>query len=833
MSGLSQLMNGADCGPSNPLQGLTKTFDRDRSLAQDASTSRAGPSRGAFRTVVQNRQADEQAAAFFAAAQHAPLPMSPPPLLQQQQQKGPWNMESLRGTLPQPQAQGWAQDFMRASPAPQRSGVHTPVLSPPPPVIQQQQAFSPLALGKQKESIAWAQDFGLAFAAAEQAAPAPALPMPMMQQQQQQQQMGMSMGMGQRPMGGRMVDGQFGAWFVPELNETQVYPPMEQQLRSPLAPPPLPTEHQLRSPFAPPPPSAESQIAAAPPQAQTEQPRNTVLEVDDLAATASLLLESVKTETNPKFKNSQFMSLMHQFRDRTATVEGNEIVAVSSDGVGGAEGQLGTEGLQSARSSTSTSASLSSAWARGEDVRGQEQSVAGSAPAGGSTSAPITNVGATARAYTQPNVTAALSGIDPTWAQWADLMPQPTAQDARAAQMYPEILQTNAEDWHEYQAQLGADTGVGVGTKRRSVRFGPESTFRAQEREWDALQDQWDEFETAEPGVRHTVAYRFQENNPYAIGRGYTTRHHALHTSSDWAQLAAETVLEKEAAVQRDPSNASAWYELGVRQQENEREQKAIQALRRAVELDPEYIDAWLALAVSLVNESDRRAAYDAIESWIERNKRYAGTQKPTSSIASNTQTMPQRQELLMQQLIAMARDIPAGEIDADVQVALGVLFNINEDYEKAIDCFHAALEVRREDWQLYNRIGASYANSGNPEKALEYYRHALQLNPGYIRARYNLGIAEINLKHYTEAAQHILDALVLQESEANSNANAAEAGAAGSKGVTSSALWFGLRNASAKMRRPDLVTLCDQQDLEAYRVFFAPLPRQQPQAAT
>ena len=42
----------------------------------------------------------------------------------------------------------------------------------------------------------------------------------------------------------------------------------------------------------------------------------------------------------------------------------------------------------------------------------------------------------------------------------------------------------------------------------------------------------------------------------------------------------SQSVLEMEAAVQRDPLNAQAWFQLGVKQQENEREQKAVQALR-------------------------------------------------------------------------------------------------------------------------------------------------------------------------------------------------------------------------------------------------------------
>ena len=85
---------------------------------------------------------------------------------------------------------------------------------------------------------------------------------------------------------------------------------------------------------------------------------------------------------------------------------------------------------------------------------------------------------------------------------------------------------------------------------------------------------------------------------------------------------------------------------------------------------------------------------------------------------------------------------------------------------------------------------------------------------------RFNLGISCINLKMFEEAAQHILDALVLQEHDSISGTENS------GSGISSSSLWDSLRTTSMHLRRSDLVMLCEKKDLQGMLgSFSAPTP--------
>jgi peroxin-5 len=208
---------------------------------------------------------------------------------------------------------------------------------------------------------------------------------------------------------------------------------------------------------------------------------------------------------------------------------------------------------------------------------------------------------------------------------------------------------------------------------------------------WAQYQRDWEDFQRTEQGQMglrgmgrgdQVERYPFQSGNPYSAGvvdaerfgresPTFKVSSPASHGLTATNQARLKGVLELEAEVQHDPTNFGAWYSLGLKQQENEREDQAILALSKVVQMEPEYRPAYLALAVSYTNEGELEAANTMVERWIE-----LADEQSAQKLGGVSWVEGQRR--LVERLIDMARRNPE-EVDAEVQVALGVLFNTSE----------------------------------------------------------------------------------------------------------------------------------------------------------
>ncbi|EDQ87270.1 uncharacterized protein MONBRDRAFT_27486 [Monosiga brevicollis MX1] len=313
-----------------------------------------------------------------------------------------------------------------------------------------------------------------------------------------------------------------------------------------------------------------------------------------------------------------------------------------------------------------------------------------------------------------------------------------------------------------------------------------------------------------------------------------------------------DAILLFEAATQTAADHAEAWELLGASRAENEQEELAIAALSEAVRLDPRRRSAWLALATSLTNETQFREVIEALTQVLRGSGTSAaaladqplqdevrlngseadmadwGPQPDNGSPLPHTpraMTFHARLHALVdryQQALAGA----AAEHQADLLVGLGIMHHILRDYEAAADNFQAALAQRPDDFLLWNKLGATLANSERSEEALQIYRHALTIRPGYVRARYNAGVACLNLRLHRDAVEHFLAALALQashdEQDAGAGPSTVNSPALNSPTqVMSDTIWSALKMALMMSGLYTEATLVNQRDVSLFRDSF------------
>lgn len=318
--------------------------------------------------------------------------------------------------------------------------------------------------------------------------------------------------------------------------------------------------------------------------------------------------------------------------------------------------------------------------------------------------------------------------------------------------------------------------------------------------------------------------YLFEEENMFKDQTNPFEQGMRIMSEGGNLSLAA---LAFEAAVQKNPDHVEAWVHLGSAQAQNEKEEAAIRALEQAMKLDPNNLTALMGLAVSYTNEGYDSTAYRTLERWL--SVKYPQIISPDNLSSAAEMGFTDRAQLhdrVTELFIRAAQLSPGGEhMDPDVQVGLGVLFYGAEEYDKAVDCFTASLHSSEQGSTnqssqvhlLWNRLGATLANSGRSEEAIAAYEKALAIHPNFVRARYNLGVSCINIGCHAEAAGHLLAALDMHKSVEKSGRETAREILGGGPGVTderieamttqnrSTTLYDTLRRVFTQMGRRDL----------------------------
>ena len=80
---------------------------------------------------------------------------------------------------------------------------------------------------------------------------------------------------------------------------------------------------------------------------------------------------------------------------------------------------------------------------------------------------------------------------------------------------------------------------------------------------------------------------------------------------------------------------------------------------------------------------------------------------------------------------------------DADALIQLGNLYYDHRAYEKAIEYYSRALEVRPNDVNARSDMATAYWYLGKPETAVKEYEKSLQIDPKHANTLFNLGVVK------------------------------------------------------------------------------------------
>jgi peroxin-5 len=344
-------------------------------------------------------------------------------------------------------------------------------------------------------------------------------------------------------------------------------------------------------------------------------------------------------------------------------------------------------------------------------------------------------------------------------------------------------------------------------TELASAREDANNEYQALFDQFDDINNLWTE-ETMEQDV--LTPYVFLNSMAYEPGLEY---------KSNWMDEGMrlfelgnikEAIRAFELEIQQvNPDSATAWRMLGRCHAENDMDKDAIVCLEHAVDRDPYCSEALLALGVSYVNELNHGKALESLKAWITHNPSFSNIKFETDVYGSSNMenqgvdesSFDEVQRLLLQTLEQIGDDTNQRQDVADVLEALGVVYNVSRDYDAAINSLRKAVDIRPNDYQLWNKLGATLANSNQSSEALPAYQKALQLKPRYARAWLNMAISHSNLQNCDEAARCYLQTLSLNPAAIH--------------------CWSYLRIALSCSERWELLPLAAAQDLKSFREHF------------
>ncbi|MBU0476146.1 MAG: tetratricopeptide repeat protein [Bacteroidetes bacterium] len=262
--------------------------------------------------------------------------------------------------------------------------------------------------------------------------------------------------------------------------------------------------------------------------------------------------------------------------------------------------------------------------------------------------------------------------------------------------------------------------------------------------------------------IREQLNKTITEKEKLALQLEYAKTSDEL-SASDWFQKAYNayemkeydnTILYYQKAIDLDPNNATANYNMGIAYSAKEKYDKAIECYQKAIDLDPNDASAYNNMGYAYFNSGNVDKAIECYQRTIDLDPNEASAYILMGLAYSIKGNYDKAIECYQRAIKLDTNNIIA-------YLSLGLSYSFKGNYDKSIECYQKVIELDPNNAIAYDKLQEIYAKRtdkltstdwfqkgynaqelGELDNAILYYQKAIELNPNYVDAYYNMGNA-------------------------------------------------------------------------------------------
>ena len=209
-------------------------------------------------------------------------------------------------------------------------------------------------------------------------------------------------------------------------------------------------------------------------------------------------------------------------------------------------------------------------------------------------------------------------------------------------------------------------------------------------------------------------------------------------------------------AIEAEPSNADAYYNLGTVYLRRNAPQQARENLEQSVRFRPDYAEAWNNLGMLAAQAGDDTEAISNFERALELRPSYG-------TALVNLGNLYRRRGDLGQAETVLERARDSEPENPEVSYSLGMLYARRDDSERAEQYLKTAIRLKRDYPEALNNLGVLLTQQQRYGEAETDFRTCIEAAPAFDQAYLNLARLYVVLND-KQKARDILEALLRQQ---------------------------------------------------------------------